>query len=130
MVSVPVLSTMSVSTHAIRSSASASLISTPACARRARAAVVMEIGVASPSAQGRAMMSTDTAEAIAIDQRGLRAKISQTTAKATMAMTTTVGTNRRHLVGQPWIGARTAARSTHRHDLRQHGRPDRLARRG
>ena len=49
MVSVPVLSTISVSTPAMRSSASASLISTPACAPRP-AAVVIEIGVASPSA--------------------------------------------------------------------------------
>ena len=64
IVNVPVLSTISVSTPAIRSSASASLISTPACAPRP-AAVVMEIGVAKPKAQGQAMIRTDTAAVIA-----------------------------------------------------------------
>ena len=60
-VRVPVLSTISVSTLAKPSSASAFLISTPACAPRP-VAVMIDIGVASPSAQGQAMISTATAE--------------------------------------------------------------------
>ena len=59
-VSVPVLSTTSVSTFSMRSSASAFLISTPAWAPRPTPTMI-DIGVASPSAQGQAMMSTATA---------------------------------------------------------------------
>ena len=59
-VSVPVLSTTRVSTFSMRSSASAFLISTPACAPRPTPTMI-DIGVASPSAQGQAMMSTETA---------------------------------------------------------------------
>ena len=59
-VRVPVLSTTSVSTEARRSSAAALRTSTPACAPRP-VATMIEIGVASPSAQGQAMMSTLTA---------------------------------------------------------------------
>jgi hypothetical protein len=59
-VSVPVLSTISVSTRSSRSSASASRTSTPLPAPRPTATMI-DIGVASPSAQGQAMMSTATA---------------------------------------------------------------------
>ena len=59
-VSVPVLSTISVSTDASRSSASALRISTPSRAPRP-VATMIDMGVASPKAQGQAMMSTDTA---------------------------------------------------------------------
>ena len=59
-VSVPVLSTTSVSTFSMRSSASAFLISTPAWAPRPTPTMI-DIGVASPSAHGQAMMSTATA---------------------------------------------------------------------
>ena len=59
-VSVPVLSTTSVSTFSIRSSASALRISTPACAPRPTPTMI-DIGVASPSAHGQAMISTLTA---------------------------------------------------------------------
>ena len=59
-VSVPVLSTTSVSTFSKRSSASAFLISTPARAPRPTPTMI-DIGVARPSAQGQAMISTDTA---------------------------------------------------------------------
>ena len=52
-----------------RSSASASLISTPACAPRP-VAVMIDIGVARPSAQGQAMISTETAETMAKTMRG------------------------------------------------------------
>ena len=56
-VSVPVLSITSVSTFSMRSSASAFLIRTPACAPRPTPTMI-DIGVASPSAQGQAMIST------------------------------------------------------------------------
>ena len=59
-VSVPVLSTTSVSTFSSVSSASAFLISTPARAPRP-VATMMDIGVARPSAHGHAMISTATA---------------------------------------------------------------------
>ena len=59
-VSVPVLSITSVSTFSRRSSASAFLISTPDCAPRPTPTMI-DIGVARPSAQGQAMMSTETA---------------------------------------------------------------------
>ena len=59
-VSVPVLSTTSVSTFSSVSSASAFLISTPACAPRP-VPTMIDIGVARPSAHGHAMISTATA---------------------------------------------------------------------
>ncbi len=59
-VSVPVLSTTSVSTFSSRSSASAFLISTPASAPRPMPTMI-DIGVARPSAHGQAMISTVTA---------------------------------------------------------------------
>ena len=59
-VSVPVLSTTSVSTFSSRSSASAFLMSTPAWAPRPTPTMI-DIGVARPSAHGQAMMSTATA---------------------------------------------------------------------
>ena len=59
-VSVPVLSTTSVSTFSRTSSASAFLMSTPAVAPRP-VPTMIDIGVASPSAQGQAMISTATA---------------------------------------------------------------------
>ena len=59
-VSVPVLSTTSVSIVSMRSSASAFLISTPASAPRPTPTMI-DIGVASPSAHGQAMISTVTA---------------------------------------------------------------------
>ena len=59
-VKVPVLSTTSVSIFSIRSNASAFLISTPTCAPRPTPTMI-DIGVARPSAQGQAMISTLTA---------------------------------------------------------------------
>ena len=59
-VSVPVLSTTSVSTFSSRSSAAASLKRTPAAAPRP-IATMTDIGVARPSAHGQAMMRTATA---------------------------------------------------------------------
>ena len=59
-VKVPVLSTTSVSIFSKRSSASASLISTPAVAPLPTPTMI-DIGVARPSAQGQAMITTETA---------------------------------------------------------------------
>ena len=70
-VSVPVLSTTSVSTFSIRSSASAFLISTPACAPRPTPTMI-DIGVARPSAHGQAMISTLTAATSAEGEARLR----------------------------------------------------------
>ena len=68
-VRVPVLSTISVSTLRRVSIASASRNSTPACAARPLATIT-DIGVASPSAQGQAMISTDTALSTACVHEG------------------------------------------------------------
>ena len=59
-VNVPVLSATSVSTFSSRSSASAFLIRTPACAPRPTPTMI-DIGVAKPNAHGQAMISTETA---------------------------------------------------------------------
>jgi hypothetical protein len=68
--------------------------------------VVIEIGVASPSAQGQAMISTETAEAMAKASAGSGPARSQTP-KAMMAITTTVGTKTEEtLSASLWIGAR------------------------
>ena len=89
--SVPVLSTTSVSTFSNRSSASAFLISTPDCAPRPTPTMI-DIGVASPSAHGQAMMSTDTAATRAKAKRGSGPKIAQAM-KASAATAMTSGTN-------------------------------------
>ena len=67
--SVPVLSMSNVSDWASRSSAAASFTSTPACAPRP-IAVTSETGVARPSAQGQAMISTAMALSSAWSKRG------------------------------------------------------------
>src|SRR5207244_853373 len=89
-VSVPVLSTTSVSTLARVSSASAFRTSTPACAPRPTATII-DIGVASPSAQGQAMIKTDTAATSAWAKRGSGPKNIQP-ANARTAAATTAGT--------------------------------------
>ena len=68
-VSVPVLSTTSVSTWRSASIASASRKSTPA-PRPRPVATMIDIGVASPSAHGQAMISTATALTSACARRG------------------------------------------------------------
>jgi hypothetical protein len=68
--------------------------------------VVIEIGVASPSAQGHATISTDTAAAIAKTSTGSGPKIIQS-AKARIATPTTVGKKTAETwSANPWIGAR------------------------
>ena len=90
-VSVPVLSTTSVSTFSMRSSASAFLISTPICAPRPTPTMI-DIGVASPSAQGQAMISTLTAATRPKAIRGSGPMYAHTP-NATMATAMTAGTN-------------------------------------
>ena len=89
-VSVPVLSTTSVSTFSKRSSASADLMSTPMLAPFPTPTPI-DIGVASPSAQGHAMITTETAAINAYESDGFGPTIAQT-ANAIAAMASTVGT--------------------------------------
>ena len=89
-VSVPVLSTTSVSTARITSIASAFLNSTPEVAPFPIATMI-DIGVARPSAQGQAMISTATALTIACAMRGSGPAVAHTIA-VTTALATTIGT--------------------------------------
>ena len=75
----------------MRSSASAFLISTPACAPRPTPTMI-DIGVARPSAQGQAMISTLTAATRPNAMRGSGPNYAQTP-KAISATTMTAGTN-------------------------------------
>ena len=109
-VNVPVLSTTNVFTFSRISSASAFLIRMPSVAPRPTPTMI-DIGVAKPSAQGHAMISTETALTIAKAMRGSGPKSAQTTnvnAATTMTARTkyadTVSTSR-------WIGARVRCAS-------------------
>ena len=90
-VRVPVLSTTRVSAVLSTSMAVASRNSTPRLAPRP-VATMIDIGVARPSAQGQAMMSTDTALSSARVRPGAGPNASQAT-KVTAAMAMTAGTN-------------------------------------
>src|SRR5438876_9699710 len=89
-VSVPVLSTTSVSTRASVSRASALRIRTPACAPRPTP-TMMDIGVAKPRAHGHAMIRTETALTRACARRGCGPNTAQP-ANARIAAATTAGT--------------------------------------
>ena len=118
-VSVPVLSTTSVSTFSMRSSASAFLIRTPACAPRPTPTMI-DIGVASPSAHGQAMISTLTAATRPKAKRGSGPKPGPGGEGEQRD-----GDHRRHepagdLVGEPLDRRARALRLRHHlHDLRQ-----------
>ena len=118
-VSVPVLSTTSVSTRASSSSASAFLISTPALAPRP-VPTMIAIGVARPSAHGQAMISTATALTSACAKRGSGPNAAHTTNVDHRG-----GDHRRHEVGRDAIGeplnrrARALRLADHPHDLRE-----------
>ena len=86
-VSVPVLSTISVSMRRSVSSASASRNSTPLVAARPLATMI-DIGVASPSAQGQAMISTETAFSTAYAPRGSGPNCPQAIAVTTAIVST------------------------------------------
>ena len=104
-VSVPVLSTTSVSTFSISSSASASLMSTPSLAPRPTPTMI-DTGVARPSAHGHAMMSTDTATSSAFANAGAGPTSAQP-AKAANAIAMTASTNQPDTWSASfWIGAR------------------------
>ena len=105
-----------------RSSASASRISTPACAPRP-VATMIDIGVASPSAQGQAMISTLTAATKRVAERRARARTRARPAKASTATAITAGTNQAETrSASAWIGARLRCASRHqRDDAREHG---------
>ncbi len=90
-VSVPVLSTTSVSTSRSASIAAASRNSTPARAPRPLATMI-EIGVARPSAHGQAMIRADTAAIRACASFGSGPNTAQAT-NASTATATTAGTN-------------------------------------
>jgi len=67
---------------------------------------MIDIGVASPSAQGQAMIRTVTAATSPNDTRGSGPNIIQA-AKASAATTSTAGTNHPATrSASPWIGAR------------------------
>ena len=94
-----------VSTRSSRSSASAFLISTPACAPRPTPTMI-DIGVARPSAQGQAMISTATALRSPNPIAGGGPKIDHA-ANEVIATSTTPGTNQLDTLSASfWIGAR------------------------
>ena len=120
-VSVPVLSTTSVSIFSMRSSASAFLIRMPACAARPTPTMI-DIGVASPSAQGQAMISTRHGGDQRVSQARLRPE-----RRPSRECDQRRRDHRRHEPGGDPIGqpldrrARALRRGDHLHDLRQHG---------
>ena len=89
-VMVPVLSSTMVSSLCAVSSASADRIKIPAWAPLP-VPTMTDRGVARPSAQGQAMISTDTAATRASVSAGAGPAVNQTV-KVTMAMAMTVGT--------------------------------------
>ena len=104
-VSVPVLSTTIVSTFSKPSSASAFLIRMPFCAPLP-VPTMIDIGVARPSAQGQAMISTATAFTIAYAIAGCGPTRPQMM-NVMMAAMTTAGTNQPATTSATrWIGAR------------------------
>jgi hypothetical protein len=104
-VRVPVLSTTTVSAFSITSSASAFLMRAPSRAPRP-APTMMDMGVASPSAHGQAMMSTEPATTRACASFGSGPTSAQT-AKASTAAPITAGTNTAETRSTVrWMGAR------------------------
>src|SRR5258708_5307213 len=104
-VSVPVLSTTRVSIFSIRSSASAFWMRAPAGAPRPTPTMI-DIGVASPSAHGQAMIRTLTAATSPNAKRGSGPNMAHA-AKARSATTSTAGTNQPATrSAMRWIGAR------------------------
>ena len=90
-VSVPVLSTTTVSTFSSRSSTSALFTSTPSRAPRPMPTMI-DIGVASPSAQGQAMISTAMALTKAHASGGCSGAAIAQTRNVTTAIAKTAGT--------------------------------------
>jgi hypothetical protein len=92
---------------------------------------MIDMGVASPRAQGHAMMRTATADDEGVGELAGPGPTSAQTMKATMATTITMGTNQPEtLSAMRWIGARERwASATICDDLRAsyRGRPSRRA---
>ena len=87
VVTVPVLSSTIVSIRRVRSSASGPLIRMPSSAPRP-VPTISATGVASPSAHGQAMISTDTNASRAIDSRWSTGASTYHSTKLAMAMAT------------------------------------------
>ena len=118
-VRVPVLSTTSVSTFSSRSSASAFLISTPDRAPRPTPTMI-DIGVASPSAHGQAMISTETAAIMAKANRGSGPNVAQAAKARTRDRDHQRDEPAGDLVREPLDRRAAALRlSDHLHDPRQ-----------
>ena len=126
-VSVPVLSTTSVSTVSRRSSASAFLMSTPAEAPRP-VPTMMAMGVASPSAHGHAMISTAMALSRASAKRGSGPQTYQPTNGRDGHDDYRRHEPARHRIGEPLDGRPRPLRlAYHPDNLREHGiAPDAL----
>ena len=105
-VSVPVLSTTTVSTFSSVSSTSAFLMSTPSFAPRPIPTMI-DIGVARPRAHGQAIISTATALTKAHARAGCSGAAMAHTKNVRMAITTTAGTKYPATRSATfWIGAR------------------------
>ena len=119
-VSVPVLSKTRVSTRSRTSSASAFFTSTPAAAPRP-VPTMIDIGVASPSAHGQAMIRTATALTSACASRGSGPMIAQATNVMSATRITPGHEIGRDLVGQA-LDRRRVRRglADHPDDLGQH----------
>ncbi len=116
-VTVPVLSSTTVSTLPARSSASPPLISTPSSAPRP-VDTITAVGTASPMAQGQAMISTATAAAKP-RTTGAASAATYQTAKVAMAMDMTTGTKMALIRSASlWIGARVPWASRIRRTIR------------
>ena len=89
VVTVPVLSSTTVSTIRVDSSISGPLISSPSCAPRP-VPTMSAVGVASPSAHGQAMMSTATA---AVNAKLALSPVPSQNPRVAAAITITIGTN-------------------------------------
>ena len=101
-VTVPVLSSTAMSTCRVDSSTSPPLIRMPSCAPRP-VPTMIAVGVARPSAQGQAMMSTATA---AVNASSTESPRTNQAARVTRAMVSTVGTNTAATLStRRWTGA-------------------------
>ena len=102
MVTVPVLSSTTVSTRRVDSSTSGPLISSPSWAPRP-VPTIRAVGVASPSAQGQAMISTATA---AVNAKLALSPVPSQNPSVPSASVITIGTNTPEMrSARRWTGA-------------------------
>ena len=120
-VRVPVLSITSVSTL-FQALQRLGVFDQDARLRAAADPTMIDIGVASPSAHGQAMMRTLTAARRPSVKRGSGPKIDQAAKAASATAITTRHEPGRHLVGKPGDRrARALCRGNRLHDARKHG---------